>query len=85
LNTPVAEYPFYKTRLRDIDWKAAEQKITPFEDPYFKADISSIYESNLPKRAGIESWQEFEWRRPSEVFGENGFSLYDTIDPNDIK
>lgn len=36
-------------------------------------------------RPGIEGWSELEWRRPVEVFGEGNYSLYDHIDPNDIK
>jgi len=56
-----------------------------FEDPYFKSDITSIYDETMTKRPGIESWGSFEWRRPSDVYGESGFSLYDKIDPNDIK
>lgn len=33
----------------------------------------------------MDKWAEFEWKRPSEVYGEDGYSLYDKIDPNDIK
>jgi calpain-15 len=31
-------------------------------------------------------WATYEWRRPSEIYGPRGYSLYqDEIDPNDIK
>ena len=36
-------------------------------------------------RDGIEKWGDYEWKRPSEVFGDGNFSLYDKIEPNDIK
>jgi hypothetical protein len=39
----------------------------------------------MTKRPGIESWGSFEKRRPSDVYGESGFSLSDKIDPNGIK
>lgn len=80
----VTEYPFYETRLKEIDWRTIEKSDEPFEDPYFKAELSSIFEESLPQRPGISGWAEFEWKRPSEVYGED-FSLYDHIDPNDIK
>jgi hypothetical protein len=32
----------------------------------------------------VLKWQTLEWRRPSEVYGEGNFSLFDAISPNDI-
>jgi len=81
----VAEYPFYETRLKDIDWQAAIDAETPFEDPHFAADITSIYEESLDRRPGIDGWADFVWKRPSEVYGEGNFTLYENIDPSDIK
>ena len=84
-NSKVPEFPFYSTRLRNIDWKAVVASGKPFEDPYFLADVSSIHESTLEMRSGIEQWKGYEWKRPSEIFGEGNFSLYDKIAPDDIK
>ena len=31
-----------------------------------------------------KSWDSFDWRRPSEVYGDGNFNLYENVDPNDI-
>lgn len=33
----------------------------------------------------VKKWETYVWKRPSEVFGEGNFYLYDNIDPSDIK
>jgi len=33
----------------------------------------------------VKKWETFVWKRPSEVYGHDNFSLFDQIDPNDIK
>lgn len=33
----------------------------------------------------VKKWETYVWKRPSEVFGEGNFKLYDNIDPSDIK
>jgi hypothetical protein len=82
-NKVVKEYPFYQTRLKTIDWKAIEAAGKPFCDPFFKADVSSILDPTLPP--DHEDWRDYEWKRPVDVYGEGNYSLYDKIDPNDIK
>lgn len=47
--------------------------------------MTSIFDESLPKRGGIDSWGDFVWKRPSEIYGEGNFTLYDHIDPGDIK
>lgn len=56
-----------------------------FEDPYFEANVSSIFDQTIPKRNGIEGWGKYVWKRPSEVYGAGNYTLYNKIDPNDIK
>jgi len=85
INTKVAEFPFYSKRLREINWETISKSDKPFEDPNFLADVSSIFEDSLPMRDGIENWASYVWKRPSEIYGEGNFSLYNKIDPNDIK
>ena len=33
----------------------------------------------------IKSWQNFIWKRPSEVYGPDNYSLFNDIKPDDIK
>ncbi len=56
-----------------------------FEDPNFKTDLSSLFDDYMPRRPEIESWAKFQWKRPSEIYGPSNYSLFDKIDPNDIK
>ncbi len=82
---PVTEYPFYSTRLKQIDWKAAIETKTLFYDPYFHADTSSILDTTMMREPRVRKWETFIWKRPSEVYGAGNFTLYDNIDPSDIK
>ena len=34
---------------------------------------------------GLSKWESFVWKRPSDVYGEGNFVVYDTPDPNDIQ
>ena len=78
-------YAFYETRLQKLDFQHIIAQKKTFEDPYFKADDSSLFDDLLPKRSEIQSWAKFQWRRPSEVYGLKNYCLFDKIDPNDIK
>jgi hypothetical protein len=55
----------------------------PFEDPHFSAEKDSILDRTM-EHIGVEKWEDFVWKRPSEVYGFDNFTLYDTIDPSDI-
>mmetsp|Transcript_46880 Transcript_46880/g.63606 ORF Transcript_46880/g.63606 Transcript_46880/m.63606 type:complete len:84 (-) Transcript_46880:1167-1418(-) len=33
----------------------------------------------------IKNWENLAWKRPEEIFGKGKFSLFDKIDPSDIK
>lgn len=88
LDTPahreVTEYPFYETRLKSIDYKAALEKDELFCDPEFPADLSSILDPNMPPHPHKAEWETFVWKRPSEVYGEGNFTLYEKASPDDI-
>lgn len=70
-------------RLQSIDYKWIIETGEPFEDPNFLAESDSILDKTM-EHTGVEKWDKFVWKRPSEVYGENKFTLYDTIDSNDI-
>jgi len=56
-----------------------------FEDPFFSADDSSLFDRNLPRLPEYESWSNFVWKRPEEVYGKWNYCLFETIEPNDVK
>ena len=89
LETPcqrrIDEYSFYATRLQKIDFKQIITLNKKFEDPHFKADITSLFDDSIARRPEIESWTKFQWKRPSEIYGKTNFCIFDKIDPNDIK
>ena len=47
--------------------------------------MTSILDPMMFHDSSKRKWETYEWRRPSEVYGEGNFSLYDHIDPTDIK
>jgi hypothetical protein len=79
----VEDYPFYAKRLEPIDWQTEAAKPHKFCDPHFPADTSSILDENMmhPNKR----WATFIWKRPCEVYGDQGYSLYDNVSPDDIK
>lgn len=82
---PVTEYPFYNGRLKQIDWKQIVESNQLFYDPYWPADISCILDESMMRKPNVRKWETYVWKRPSEVYGEGNYTLYDNIDPNDIK
>ena len=38
----VKEFPFYATRLQEIDWRSIVAAGQPWTDPHFKPELSSI-------------------------------------------
>ena len=85
VNRPIVEYPFYHTRLREIDYKTIIAKGEQWSDPYFKADRSSLYDNQLPKSDNQKLWDTYEWKRASEVYGTGDYRVFDNITPTDIK
>lgn len=56
---PINEFPFFKTRLVDIDYKAIIAGKSPWKDPYFKSDISTILDPMMMRSERLKSWESF--------------------------
>jgi calpain-15 len=82
---PIQEYPFFKTRLQDIDYKAIIAAKGRWEDPYFRHDASSLFDPEMEKTEENKKWQKYEWKRASEVWPQAQMCIYKEISPNDIK
>ena len=80
----IIEYPFYADRLRPIDWQAIVEAGEDWVDETFPPQASSILDSSMMRSKRMKEWEQFEWRRPQDVYGEEGFVVYDKIGPNDI-
>jgi len=81
---PINEFPFFEERLKPIDYKAIIEAKHPFSDPHWLAEESSIMDDFMMREPRVQKWQTLVWKRPSEVYGDGNFTLYDKIDPNDI-
>lgn len=55
-----------------------------FEDPNWPADESAILDDTMMREPRVKKWETLVWKRPSEVFGEGNFTLFNKIEPNDI-
>ena len=82
---PVKEFPFYSTRLAPIDWQAVIAEGQQWIDPNFKTQVSSLVDETMMRNNRITQWTTLTWKRPSEVYGEGNYVLYEEPGPNDIK
>jgi hypothetical protein len=79
------------TRLIPIDWKSiiladeGEGYSNSFVDPHFKANKNAILDPMIRRNKRVKNWENFIWKRPSEVYGAGNFSLFNDIKPDDIK
>lgn len=80
----VREFPFYSTRLKDIDWQSILSAGQPWTDPLFKPQTNSLLDDSMSRNSRIQAWGSFVWKRPREVYGEGNYCLYRNIGPNDI-
>jgi hypothetical protein len=39
----------------------------------------------MTKTGDLKNWSRFVWKRPQEVYGDGNFTLFDKIEPSDIK
>ena len=78
------EFPFYATRLQEIDWRTILQTGQPWTDPHFKPQVSSIIDEDMTRNRRIQAWSTLVWRRPRDVYGENNYTVFRNIGPNDI-
>lgn len=51
---PVRDFPFYDTRLKEIDWKAIVASGEQFNDPYFKPTASSLVDETMMRNNRIQ-------------------------------
>jgi len=71
-------------RLKPADWKTIQKQAMPWSDPNFPADISSLIDPKMTKRPNQNAWRSLEWRRPSEIYGDD-YKLFDNISSNDVR
>lgn len=81
----IIEYPFWNDRLQSVDYESIIAKGAPWTDPIFKPDRSSLFDKILKRNSGMDAWDSYEWKRPSEVYGEGNFKIFSEITPADIK
>ena len=65
--------------------KGSQEESYNFVDPFFKPDQESLFDSKMGRHALAEKWESFVWKRPSEVYGDEHYSLFHGIKPDDIK
>ena len=82
---PVKEFPFYSQRLKAVDYQAIIAKGDNWTDPTFPPEKSSILDATMMRQKRHEEWENFVWKRPEEVYGEDGFVVCNKIGPNDVK
>lgn len=82
---PVQDFDFYASRLKPIDYQAIIDAGEDWKDPNFPPESSSIVDQHMMKDSRMRRWENLEWRRPKDVYGEGGFKIYESPGPNDIK
>mmetsp|Transcript_40684 Transcript_40684/g.53369 ORF Transcript_40684/g.53369 Transcript_40684/m.53369 type:complete len:170 (-) Transcript_40684:1210-1719(-) len=80
----VKDFPFYSTRLAEIDWQSIVAAGMPWSDPNFKPIVSSIIDESMARDNRIKAWSTLAWKRPRDVYGEGNYCVYKNIGPNDI-
>lgn len=81
----VKDFALYSGRLKHIDWKAAIETGVDWKDPNFPTNGDSILDKDIPKQPAHDSWRNFTWKRPRDVYGYGNYVLYDEPGPNDIQ
>ena len=72
-------------KLREIDWNnIIKSDITDWVDPYFKAGRDVILDPMIVKDKRILNWENFVWKRPSEIYGKGNYKIFNEINPDDI-
>ena len=75
----------YSERLREIDWKAAVAAKKDWKDPYFPANQNSLLDNDIRDEPRHAKWANFVWKRPQDVYGDDGLTLYEEPGPSDIQ
>ena len=84
VNRQVKDFPFYATRLQEINWQDILASNQEWTDPHFKPQTSSIIDESMTRDSRIQSWSTLVWKRPREVYGDDNYVVYKNIGPNDI-
>ena len=71
--------------MKAIDYKKIIAAGKPWRDTNFKSDASSILDPTMMRGPRLKNWETYTWKRASEVYGENNFSIFREITPTDIK
>ena len=80
----VREFPFYSTRLQEINYQAIIAEGREWTDNTFRPITSSIIDETMSRDSRIQSWSTLAWKRPKDVYGEGNFCIYKKIGPEDI-
>lgn len=75
-------------RLTEPDWREIVKNGEPWDDPYFSHGKHALFMNHKdPHKKHKDSKQRwvngFTWKRASEYFGEDGFKIFDGVDPSD--
>jgi len=52
-----------------------------FEDPIFKADFSSLFNT---RKLSLIKTKKYKWKRLQDIYKQNKIKLFDSIDPNNF-
>ena len=61
--------------------KELKQKKILFEDPIFKPDFSSLFNT---RKLSLIKTKKYQWKRVREIFKNLKLKLFDSIDPNNL-
>ena len=68
-----------------MEWKPIVEAGKPWTDPNFRANKNAILDPMIRREKRIKNWENFVWKRPSEVYGRGNFKVFNDIKPDDIK
>jgi hypothetical protein len=46
---------------------------------------SSIIDPTCSKKAEKKVWESYEWKRPIDIYGAGGYTIFKDISPNNIR
>jgi len=74
--------------LKVPDWKEIVRKGELWTDPEFKPDANALFVNGKNHKKQLkkkEEWEKYEWVRSAELFPDEDYSLYNVIEPEDVK
>lgn len=85
VDNEIADFPYMSNRLKPVDWKSIVDSSKPWTDPNFRANKNAILDPMIRREKRIKNWENFVWKRPSEVYGQGNFTVFNDVKPDDIK